>query len=116
VVGDECELRDPLEEGAVVRCKRLDLGSEEVANHLKAGMQVARLALEWQERIGLLLDQDLTVKRLRFLDLVQDEAAEVETEDAAARLDADFAIMSAEIGRFLPELLGLFGGMEPAEG
>jgi len=115
VVGDECELRDPLEEGTVVRCKGMDLGSEEVANHLKAGKQVARLALEWQERLGFLLDQDLGVKRLRFLDLVQDEVAEVETDDAAARLDADFAIMSAEIGRFLPELAGLFGGME-AEG
>jgi recombination associated protein RdgC len=50
------------------------------------------------------------VKRLRFLDLVQETAAEVEAEDEAARMDADFSIMTLELRRFIPALLALFGG------
>jgi recombination associated protein RdgC len=60
------------------------------------------------------LDETLSIKKLRFLDVVQEEAAEVETLDAVERFDADFAIMSLELGHFLPRLAELFGG-EPSQ-
>ena len=44
VLGEECELREPGEDGGVVRCRGVDLLSEEVETHLNAGKQVARLA------------------------------------------------------------------------
>ena len=109
--GDECELRDPTEEGSVVRCRHLDLGGEEIRVHLDAGRQVVRLALEWQDHIAFVLCDDLSLKRLKFLDLIQEQAAEVEAEDAATRFDVDFALMSGELGRLLPRLFGLFGGV-----
>ncbi|MGH8079029.1 MAG: recombination-associated protein RdgC, partial [Lysobacter sp.] len=37
VIGDECELRDPVDHGAVVRCQRQELESDEVSKHLEAG-------------------------------------------------------------------------------
>lgn len=108
---DECELRDPMEEGGVVRCRRQDLEGEEIGVHLKAGKQVVKLALEWQDRLAFLVTDEIAIKRLRFLDLVQQEAAEVEAEDAATRFDADFSLMALEFGRFIPRLLKLFGGL-----
>lgn len=107
---DECELRDPESEGGVVRCKRQDLTAEEVLAHLKAGKRATRLSMSWEERIGCVIGEDLSVKRLRFLDLVQEAAAETEAEDEATRLDADFTIMTLELRRFIPALLELFGG------
>lgn len=107
---DECELREPLENGGIVRCRRQALDGDEVATHLEAGKQAVRLAVNWQDRLGCLLCDDLVVRRLRFLDLVQEEAAAVETEDAAARFDADFALMTLELQRFLPRLVEVFGG------
>jgi recombination associated protein RdgC len=110
VIENECELRATDEEGAVVRCKKHDLSAPEIQNHLEAGKEAVKIAVSWNDRLSFVLDDALGIKRLRFLDLVQEQAAEVDAEDAAQRFDADFAIMSGELGAFLPRFLELFGG------
>jgi len=112
MVSDECELRETGDKGGVIRMRGVDLGSQEVQQHLKSGRYVARLALEWQARIGLVLCDDLSIKRLRFLDLVMQEAADTETDDEAMRFDADFALMSMELARFIPGLCQHLGGVQ----
>ncbi|WP_293726447.1 recombination-associated protein RdgC, partial [Thiolapillus sp.] len=111
-IGDECELRDLMEDGAIVRVRREDLFSDEIRVHLEAGKRVMRLALTWEERVSFLLDEKFQLKRLRFQDAVLDEAGDVGAETVAERFDADFAIMTGEFSRFLPELITLFGGEE----
>lgn len=112
---DECELREPGEDGGIVRCRNQSLEGEEIATHLEAGKQVVRLAVEWKERVGCLLGDDLVVRRLRFLDLLQDEVADADPGDAAARFDLEFSLMSLELGQFIPRLLEVFGGLAEAE-
>lgn len=109
---DECELKEPIDNGGIVRGRRIDLTGAEVKSHLDAGMQVAKLAVEWEERIGCLLCDDLVVRRLRFLDLIQEEASEIDNEDILARFDADFALMGRELTHFLTAVFGAFGGIE----
>ncbi len=109
-VEDECELRSPGEEGGIVRCKRHDLTLPEIQNHLDSGKEVIRLALNWSDRLSFILDKTFAIKRLRFLDLVQDQLKEMDLEDDATRFDADFSIMSSELAGFLPRLLEIFGG------
>jgi recombination associated protein RdgC len=111
-LGDECELKEPVDGGGVMRGRRIDLSGAGVQSHLDAGMQVAKLAVEWQGRIGCMLCDDLGIRRLRFLDLVMQEAAEVETDDPLARFDADFALMGLELARFIPAVVEAFGGIE----
>ncbi len=110
VLADECELREPLENGGVVRCRRQPLVADEVAAHLEAGKQAVRVALEWQERLACVLGDDLAVRRLRFLDVVQDEADRSAGDDAADRFDVDFALMTLELRQFVPALVDAFGG------
>lgn len=109
-LGQECELRDPGEEGGVVRCRGVDLLSEEVETHLHAGKQVARLALHWDERLSLLLAEDLCLRRLKFADELMKENEELPEADQAARLDADFALMADAITGLQERVLALFGG------
>jgi recombination associated protein RdgC len=108
---DQCELREPGEEGGIVRCRRQSLTGSEIQAHLDAGKQVVQLGLEWDQRIAFVLGEDLALKRLKFLDIIQDEAADTEAEDAAARFDVDFSLMSLELGRLLPKLVDTFGGL-----
>ncbi|CAL1240527.1 recombination-associated protein RdgC [Candidatus Methylocalor cossyra] len=110
VLDSECELRSPGEDGGIVRCRRHDLGAPEIQHHLEAGKEASKLAFTWNDRLSLVLDETLAVKRLRFLDLVQEEAAAADTDDPAARFDADFAVMSSELAAFLPRLMDMFGG------
>lgn len=107
---NECELRSPEEDGGIVRCRRHDLCTPEIQNHIEAGKEVIKLAFTWNDRLSVVLDETLAVKRLKFLDLVQEEAAEVDSDDPVQRFDADFAVMSLELAAFLPGLAELFGG------
>ena len=94
----------------VVRCRGVDLLSEEVETHLHAGKQVARLSLGWDERLQLVLAEDLCLRRLRFADELVKENEDIAEGDAAARLDADFALMADAIGSLQQRILALFGG------
>jgi recombination associated protein RdgC len=110
VVEDECELRSPGEEGSIIRCKNHDLSLPEIQNHLDSGKEVIKLALSWADRLAFVIDKSFSIKRLRFLDLVQDQLEDIEVDGDDMRFDVDFSIMTAELGLFLPRLLELFGG------
>ncbi len=109
-IENECELRSPDDESSAVRCKNHDLSSPEIQAHLKAGKEVIKLAVSWNDRLSFILDDTLGIKRLRFLDLVLEQAAEIDTDDEAQRFDADFSIMNLELAEFFPRLLEIFGG------
>jgi recombination associated protein RdgC len=113
--GHECELRDPADEGAVIRCQHQDLVATEINSHMKLGLTVTRLGLSWQGGIECLVDENMAVKRLAFDDVIQERAGEDGAEDAAAQFDADFAIMSMELSRFISALMQAFGGEDLSE-
>jgi recombination associated protein RdgC len=98
-LGDECELRDPADGGAVVKFQRHELQGEEIAKHLEAGKQCARLALRFEEQVGFVLGDDLVLRKLKFLDGAVDGIENSEPDSIEAELDARFALMSAELHR-----------------
>ena len=110
LVEDECELRSTEDEGSIIRCKRHNLALPEITNHLDNGKQVIKLALNWTDRLSFILDENLAIKRLKFLDLIQDQVSDAETDDEVAQFDVDFSIMTLELANFLPRLLEIFGG------
>ncbi len=109
-IQDECELRSPEESGGIIRCKRHDLALPEIINHLNTGKEVIKLAVSWADRISFIVDENLAIKRLRFLDLIQDQVSDIDIADAEAQFDVDFSIMSAELANLIPRLLEIFGG------
>ncbi|MCG8518508.1 MULTISPECIES: recombination-associated protein RdgC [Marinobacter] len=109
-LGDECELKDPSEDGGVVRCKGLDLQGDEIRSHLDAGMQVTKLALTWEDSLSFILDEELGIRRLKFGDTLQEKLDDVEADDAVARFDAAFSLMTLEVSRLVPGLLEALGG------
>ncbi len=113
-IEDECELRAPEEEGGIIRCKRHDLSLPEIKNHLDTGKEVIKLAVSWADRLSFIIDENLAIKRLKFLDLIQDQVADIDTYDEAEQFDVDFSIMSLELANFLPRLVELFGGENKA--
>src|SRR5690606_34434398 len=109
---DECELRDTHDDGGTVRCKRQDLTSEEIQLHLSTGKQVTQLALGWQDKLSFILDDKMVVKRLRFEDLLQDQAEQDGGDDALGQQDASFTLMMLTFADFLPALFTALGGEE----
>ncbi|MCU7879288.1 MAG: recombination-associated protein RdgC [Candidatus Thiodiazotropha sp. (ex Lucinoma aequizonata)] len=107
---DSCELKDRSDEASVLRCKGQDLSADEMMAHIDAGKEVVKLAVEWDERLSCIIDADMSIKRLRFLDLIQEQAADYQMESDADAFDGHFTLMSLEFRHFLPRLFELFGG------
>ena len=63
-LGAECELKEALDGGAVVRCKNQDLQGDEDAKNLESGKQATRLALIFDDHISLVFGDDLVVRKL----------------------------------------------------
>ena len=98
-LGDECELRDPSDSGAVVKIQRMELVGDEINKHLEAGKQVTRLALVLDDHVSFVLGEDLVVRKFKLLDGAVDQLESTERDDLRAELDARFALMSAEFSR-----------------
>ena len=98
-LGDECELRDPSDSGAVVKVQRMELSGEEIAKHLEAGKQVTRLALVLDDHVSFVLGEDLVIRKFKLLDGAVDQLESSEREDVRAELEARFALMSGEFRR-----------------
>ena len=112
-VDRDCELKAAGEEKAAVRYVRHALDGDEIGGeikaHLAAGKLPTRLALTWDDRMSFVLTEKLEIKRLAFLDLLKEEA-EKSAERADEQFDADFALMTGELSRFLPQLVAALGG------
>ena len=108
--GHECELRDPSDEGGIIRCKHQELTSEDINNHIKSGMYVSKLGLSWNGGIDCVVDDKLAVKRLAFADNIQEKADQVDADSMAEQFDVDFSIMTLELSAFIKALTAAFGG------
>lgn len=98
-LGDECELRDPTDTGALVKVQRMDLSGDEIARHLEAGKQATRLALVLDDHVSFVLGEDLVVRKFKLLDGAVDQLESTDRDDVAAELDARFALMAGEFKR-----------------
>ncbi len=110
IINDECELHDTVEGGGIIRCKRQDLESAEIQTHISAGKQVVKLAVTWQENLSCVLNQNLSINRLKFSDEVLAQADSEGSDGYAAQFDEDFTIMALELKCFIPRLIEVFGG------
>jgi recombination associated protein RdgC len=105
----DCELRAPTEDKATVRYVRHALEARQMGAHIESGKLATRLALTWSDRLSFVLHENLQVKRLAFLDLLK-EQTESQAQNADEQFDTDFAIMSGELSRFVPDLVQALGG------
>jgi recombination associated protein RdgC len=105
----DLELRAVDEGRATVRYVRHALEGEEIRAHVAAGKAAVRLGMTWNDRISFVLDEQLQVKRLAFLDILKDEN-DNQADNEAERFDLDFALMSGELARLLDDLIAALGG------
>ncbi|WP_301098989.1 recombination-associated protein RdgC [Otariodibacter sp.] len=108
---EEAELKS-FDTESIIRCKRQDLESEEIALHLSAGKSVTKLALDWDSHFSFVLNEDATLTRVKFADEIREKNEDILKEDIAQRFDADFLLMTEELRLFTEKLTEELGGIK----
>lgn len=108
----DCELKGLGDAAPVIRISHQDLTADEVVSLVKNGKIVTQLGLCWQDRLRFVLTQDLTLKRIQFLDGIQEEAAG-QGEDMESLMFASQLLMAEAFGDMLSELVDHLGGWLP---
>ncbi len=104
---EEAELRDA--NNGVIRCKQQALDSDEILS-LVNSKYVTKLALEWEEHLSFVLNEDCSLKRLKFAEQIREKNDDILKEDYAQRFDADFVLMTGILSKLTENLLHDFGG------
>ncbi|MBR8514986.1 recombination-associated protein RdgC [Pasteurella multocida] len=109
VLLEEAEFTGTTESG-LIKCKNQDLNSEEIDKMLESDKVITKLSLEWEDNLSFILNEDGTLKRLKFADNVLDKNDDILKEDIAQRFDADFILMTSVLSELTELLLNEFGG------
>ncbi|HDR1050767.1 TPA: recombination-associated protein RdgC [Pasteurella multocida] len=110
----DSKLKDFNSDGEAI-LKRQDFCCEDIQGLLIAGKQVVSLQLNWEERLQFTLNEDGTLKRLKFADNVLDKNDDILKEDYTQRFDADFILMTSVLSELTENLLNEFGGEKEKE-
>jgi recombination associated protein RdgC len=75
---------------------------------------VKNLGVTWNSLLSCSLGDDLSIKRLKFVGMQEEEANE-EVESAAQKFDQEFAVMTLELSAFFKSFFAAFGGLQEAK-
>jgi len=107
-LGRECRMRDPSDAAAAVNWFDMELADRSVREHVRAGLQIDRLGVRFDNTLSCVIDHDAVLRKIRMTGL--DGADDMDDEDPVARLDAEFVMVSGLVGRLLTALKRRLGG------
>lgn len=108
VLGQECRMCDPADLKATVRCVDMDLADASVRKHVKDGMRLTQLGIEFSNVLRCVVDQNGGMSKLRFAGLEAGEAPD--DDDPLARLDAEFVLLTGTLRQLLSGMHQALGG------
>ncbi len=109
-IGHECNLKNHGDDKGQTTYKKHDLSLDEVHANLEAGKFVSELALEWDDKISFVLTENLVIKKLKFLNLLEDKLTNEDPKTHAEHVDIEFALMAGEVELLVNDI---FNGLDP---
>nr|WP_325097298.1 recombination-associated protein RdgC [Marinomonas spartinae] len=113
--GDRCDIQDHSEDKASIAFKSLEPLSEDVTRHLDQGMSVKSLALRYSDKLSFVLNDDLTIRKIKWDDAIKEAAFSDSDGGALSDLDANFAIASLTMRELFNSLSSWFDIMSKTE-
>jgi len=104
-IGDECELKSTGDDQAIAAFRKHELGTDEVKTNLETGKAVSKLALIWERKVSFVVGDDLIIKKLKFLDVLDEKRNEQDPQSHEERVDIEFALMTGELSQLIPALI-----------
>ena len=97
-LGYEAVLKSDDEDGGSVRLTGMDVADDHALNYLNNGMSVTRLALNWKDKLDLVIDDQLIIKRIKLSDTYSEEIHdELGESDAISQFTGSVALIITEM-------------------
>ena len=106
-LGRECRMQDAADAASIVRWTQFDLSDKTIRNHVANGMRLTHLAIEYDNVLSCVLDENGVLTKLKFLGM---DAETDDEHDPLARMDAEFVLISGTLRLLLNDLKKLLGG------
>tara|TARA_R110000764_G_scaffold239783_1_gene340002 strand:+ start:814 stop:1746 length:933 start_codon:yes stop_codon:yes gene_type:complete len=103
-VGMEAHFNSLGDHSASATVKNQDLSSDEVRAHLDADQYVTKLALDFDDAMSFMLNDDLSIKRIKFFDVIVEQNDDIDSDDLNGKIHADFTLMAGELNRMISNL------------
>ncbi len=100
-----CSLQNSENERSTARFTHQDLLSDNVQKFLAQGSQVTQMTFLWRDQIQFTLKNNFSIGGLKFLDGVQEQREDAQSETAEERFAANFIIMAETLHHFLKEFM-----------
>ena len=100
-------MQDMGDVASVVRWTEFDLTDQTIRNHVANGMRLTHLAIEYDNIMSCVLNENGVISKLRFLGMDDDIE---DHKDPLARLDAEFVLITGTLRNLLGDLKKLLGG------
>lgn len=105
-VGRECRMQDAVERGSVVRWTNFDLSDRSIRDHVANGMRLTHLGIVYDNVMACVIDENGVFTKVKFLGM--DEEGEP-ADDALARMDAEFVLLTGTVRHLLGDVEKLLG-------
>lgn len=99
--GRECRMQDLADTGSIVRWTDFDLSDQTIRNHVANGMRLTHLAIEYDNVMSCVLNENGVISKLRFLGMGDENE---DHGDPLARQDAEFVLITGTLRRLLIDL------------
>ncbi|MET1255078.1 recombination-associated protein RdgC [Aliikangiella maris] len=101
------ELKDPQDE-RVAKFKDNESENGVLGDLLADGYWVNKLGIRYKGLLKAVIQPDLQIKNIKFMDELLAENDHVDGEDEMVKFDADFVLMTQTLGEFIGEIIHLF--------
>ena len=101
-MGRECRMQDPADSKAVIRFTDMDLTDQNVRKHVRDGMRLTHLGIEFNGILSCVVDEKGGLGKLKLLGTEAKEAGD--EEDPLTRFDAEFVLLTGTLRQLLAAL------------
>lgn len=109
ILGTEATLKSVMEDGGELKCKKQEIISDEIHNHIEAGKRVTSLSLIYGESVLFTLNDDLRFTKVKFTDLITEQNDDIDREDIQSKFNADFVLYAREMRKLIKYTLESLG-------
>lgn len=102
VVGRECRMQDPADSKASVRFVDMDLADATVRQHVRDGMRLTHLGIEFNSIMRCVVDENGGIGKIKLIGVSAEDAGD--EEDPLARFDAEFTLLTGTLRQLLAAL------------